>query len=567
MAWVMVAAAAIQPVAVGASDDGDRPPLHFPSPSVGYHSASQLASLVSGWVAMDERVERLDLGESLDGLAIPAFAFSSAGERAGQRTVVLLGGMDGVSQAGSEGVLWSAHALLTQLDLLPKDLRFVVIPWASPDALDRTHRGLLRGGRSSTPFDDDRDGRFAEDGPEDIDGDGQVLNMVVPDPLHGEWCFSEDHRFLVPAGPGDSPRYSLVAEGRDDDGDGLFNEDSVGGVNYNAHFPLGWDENSRCDGRGAWPLADEVPRRLAEYLAPMDIALCLSFVGSHGGLSFARPARAARVHGAKAPATEETERRIRLAFDRMTGRESDLSDQPNFAAGRAVDWIGSTFSCVALEVAVWGPNVVGADGRPFRAWPTGSTDAGPQIDRSGDAMDAGRPLSPEARAWAFWLAEVKGGMGFQDWHPVDLGKGLTGWVGGFEPRTRFNPPAGVLHNAIEGVPRFVQEVVAGLPRIDLELLSAERIGDLVHVEARAVNHGGLATDYCRGRDGGKVVVAIEGVSETAVVAGAAVRELQRLGPGESSGRLRWIVQVKPGASFTIAGRSEAAGSATREVRL
>ena len=550
---------------------------NFQAPTRGYHDYQEVCALIDAWVAADPRVTAIDLGTTREGRRVPALRFSSRPSADDERTsptdyarkVLLLGGIDGRSQAGAEAVLWSAHSLLDQLDHLDPSLVFLVVPWAAPDALARTFGGTDVSGRSAAPVDDDGDGQFAEDGPDDLDGDGLILNMAVPDSESGTWCFAEDHRFLVPARPGDAPLYRLTREGRDDDLDGRFNEDDRGGINYNAHFPIGWAKQVQGVERGPWPLSESVPRRLADLCLRENVALCLSFSGDSGGIDFGHPSRAAstgkRAAGIPVGITD-AERRIMLAFERVTGRvgaPSELSQEPT---GRAVDWLASVLPCVALEVAVWGPDVVGVDGRPFKARSTRLGATSRTIDRSKEALDAGRPLTKLDAAWAFWLDDVRGGAGFQDWHPVDLGQGRTGWVGGWEPRTRYNPPAECLHSALEGIPRFVQELSAGLPRLELEVLNIERMGDLVQIEARVTNRGGLETDLIRLKGAGVVTVELGRIDGQSVVAGSLVTTLPRLGPAESSRTLRWMVQSKPGATIEVRATCSTAPTVVREVR-
>ena len=557
-------------------DDSAAP--NFQAPHRGYHDYQEVCALVDAWVAADERVSTIDLGSTREGRRVPAFRFQSrieaepseSGGELRERTVLLLGGIDGHSQAGSEAALWSAHTLLDQLDHLDRDLVFLVVPWASPDALARTAAGAGWSGRSAAPVDDDGDGRFAEDGPDDLDGDGLVLSMAVADPEFGRWCFAEDHRFLVPAQPGDSPRYTLTREGRDDDQDGLFNEDGRGGVNFNAHFPVGWATQGNTAAWGAWPLSESVPRRLADLCLRENVSLCVSFAGNCGGIDFGHSPRrrvgAAAANPSSPGETTDAERRILLAFERVTGRMGAPTGLTQEPTGRAVDWLASVLPCMAMEVAVWGPDVVGVDGRPFTARPARLGASSRRIDRSKEALEAGRPLTGTDAAWAYWLDDVRGGAGFQDWHPVDLGQGRTGWVGGWEPRTRINPPEESLPSALEGIPRFVQELSAGLPRLELEVLSAERMGDLVQLEARVTNRGGLETDLLRRTGAGEVTVELVGVDHGNVVAGSALTTLPRLGPSESSRILRWMIQCKPGRSIEVQASCSTAPSVSREVR-
>lgn len=86
--------------------------------------------------------------------------------------------------------------------------------------------------------DDDRDGEMGEDPPDDLNGDGAITMMRVEDDT-GEWMpHPEDPRVLVQADPkkGERGKYRLYKEGKDDDGDGEFNEDASEGVDFNRNF-------------------------------------------------------------------------------------------------------------------------------------------------------------------------------------------------------------------------------------------------------------------------------------------------------------------------------------------
>src|SRR5205085_9685579 len=94
------------------------------------------------------------------------------------------------------------------------------------------------------PMADDDDGLYDEDGPDDLDGDGNICQMRRLDP-NGAWRVSpEDQRLMVPLQPDEKyegPRYTLLGEeGIDNDGDGLINEDGPGGYDLNRNWPAGW---------------------------------------------------------------------------------------------------------------------------------------------------------------------------------------------------------------------------------------------------------------------------------------------------------------------------------------
>src|SRR5204862_4011394 len=144
-------------------------------------------------------------------------------------TVLLVGGLDGESLCGAEAVLACARKLLEAPDRLPSDVAFVAVPWGAPEELARALGARPASTPSERPYDEDGDGVADEDPPDDLDGDGLVLSMLLEDSA-GPWTFSRDESLLARAGSGDGPRFRLVPEGRDGDGDGRLNEDGPGGV-------------------------------------------------------------------------------------------------------------------------------------------------------------------------------------------------------------------------------------------------------------------------------------------------------------------------------------------------
>ena len=123
--------------------------------------------------------------------------------------------------------------------------------------------------RSTThPVDDDEDGTADEDPPEDLDGDGWITQMRVPDP-EGVWALDPtDDRILVrdPERRIGGPRYSTMREGVDNDGDGRLNEDGIGGIDMNRNFPRNWERVHLQAGAGDYPLSEPETRAAAEFI-------------------------------------------------------------------------------------------------------------------------------------------------------------------------------------------------------------------------------------------------------------------------------------------------------------
>ena len=62
-----------------------------------------------------------------------------------------------------------------------------------------------------------------------------------------------DPRLLTTRGASEPGEYRTFSEGIDNDGDGRFNEDDVGGINVNRTYPFEWDPAQ--SGSGPYPLA------------------------------------------------------------------------------------------------------------------------------------------------------------------------------------------------------------------------------------------------------------------------------------------------------------------------
>jgi hypothetical protein len=91
------------------------------------------------------------------------------------------------------------------------------------------------------PKDDDRDGLFDEDGPDDLDGDGNICMMRRKDPFGMYKTDPEDPRLMIRVKPGEKGEWTLLGEeGIDNDGDGKVNEDGEGYVDGNRNWGSNW---------------------------------------------------------------------------------------------------------------------------------------------------------------------------------------------------------------------------------------------------------------------------------------------------------------------------------------
>ena len=128
------------------------------------------------------------------------------------------GGVDSDEVVSTEAALVLIHRLVTANDKATKTLMktrvFYIVPNMIPDGSEYQHNTPVRP-RDSTlrPWDDDNDGKFDEDGPDDLDGDNMALQMRVVDPS-GNWVKDEkDDRLLRMRKPDDKgPYYKRYSE-------------------------------------------------------------------------------------------------------------------------------------------------------------------------------------------------------------------------------------------------------------------------------------------------------------------------------------------------------------------
>lgn len=117
------------------------------------------------------------------------------------------------------------------------------------------------------PRDDDGDGLFDEDDFDDLDGDGHVTMMRRRDP-NGRWLVSpEDPRLMIRARPDEPGEWEILGfEGFDNDGDGEVNEDRPGFYDPNRNWPWLWQPQYVQYGADAYPTSLPETRAVIDFV-------------------------------------------------------------------------------------------------------------------------------------------------------------------------------------------------------------------------------------------------------------------------------------------------------------
>lgn len=178
--------------------------------------------------------------------------------------------------AGSAAALYHLHTLVTKYGK-DKDVTraldtraFYIVPRVNPDGAEWALADKPKVVRSSTrpyPYDEDPVDGLIE---EDIDGDGRILLMRIPDP-NGAWKrHATEPRLLIRRDPAETGGryYRILPEGKLKNYDGI--EIKVRqpkeGLDLNRNFPIGWRQEGEQAGAGPYPVSEPEARNLVDFI-------------------------------------------------------------------------------------------------------------------------------------------------------------------------------------------------------------------------------------------------------------------------------------------------------------
>lgn len=203
--------------------------------------------------------------------------------------LLVVAGLDGRHDFSTRLALTLIDRLVTDhMDLLERFTVYIV-PDVNPDndaLFDMAGVPRADFGRAPKSADADRDGRFDEDGADDLNADAMITMMRVKNPAPGTGLRAslvldpdEPRTLRAPdAAKGEIAEYALLIEGVDNDNDGKYNEDGFAGsagagVDLDKNFPSLWPEHT--DGSGRHQLSEPETRGLVEWLMTRDNIVCV----------------------------------------------------------------------------------------------------------------------------------------------------------------------------------------------------------------------------------------------------------------------------------------------------
>lgn len=250
-----------------------------------YHSFAKVEQQLQAWGKdHPQEVKLLVAGKSAGGRPIYVLRIAGPGPDPDGRPAVFVGAnIAGYHNAGTEAALDLIQTLVASPAGSPAakllaTTTFYVGPALNPDA----HDGIfatprVRRGGNAQKVDHDVDGLTGEDGPDDLNGDGVITRMRISDPT-GPWLpDATDPRVLVKADSMErrAGAYQVEIEGKDDDGDGDYNEDAAEGIWPDRNFPHAFPATPDS---GPWAGYAPETRSLFDFLlAHRNIALAVVY--------------------------------------------------------------------------------------------------------------------------------------------------------------------------------------------------------------------------------------------------------------------------------------------------
>ncbi len=226
----------------------------------------------------------------------------NTGEERNKPGVYLDGNIHGNEIQAGEVCLYYANMLLTKYGennritkVVDRNVHYI-IPVVNVDG--RCHF-FTDGNTPSTnrsiriPKDDDKDGLFDEDAPDDLDGDGNICQMRIKDSNGKYKADPEDPRIMLPVKPGEKGEYTLLGyEGIDNDNDGKFNEDAEGYVDPNRNWGYDWMPPYVQSGAGNFPLSGVGLKSINDFIASKPNIIVGYAFHNTGGMWLRAPAAA-----------------------------------------------------------------------------------------------------------------------------------------------------------------------------------------------------------------------------------------------------------------------------------
>jgi len=384
--------------------------------------------------------------------------------------------------------LVSGHGRDPQATELLNTRAVYICPRVNPDGAELALADRPRYIRSSTrpyPFDEEPvEGLTVED----IDGDGRVLHMRIPDP-HGPWkCHPADARLMVPREPGEfgGSYYRVMPEGTLTHYDGLqitVNPDREG-LDLNRNFPAYWRQEFEQKGAGPYPTSEPEVRAMVDFIvAHPNIGAAVSF-HTHSGVIL-RP-MGTQSDDDMTPEDLWVYKRLSALGEKLTGYPSisifhDFKYHPKEVITGTQDWIYEHLGALFWTVEIWAPNKeAGITDYDWIHW------------------YREHPVEDDLKLLK-WSDEQCGGKAHVSWYPYRHPQLGMVELGGWDRLNYWrNPPPALRERDAARFPAWLNQLALSLPKLEVLRTEVRALGpDTWRVRFAVGNAGYLPSNISK----------------------------------------------------------------------
>ncbi|MFW5697618.1 MAG: M14 family metallopeptidase [Fimbriimonadaceae bacterium] len=561
----------------------------MPTPSFDrYYKHEELTQLLRDYEkAFPELVSLETIGESHEGRDIWMVTVTrkSTGEPHTKPAVWCDGNIHASELSASTAVLKILHLLCEEQPVTLDSRTYYLVPRLNPDGAEWALEDVPRIIRSSTrpyPFDEEDPYGLER---VDIDGDGRILNMRVPDP-NGPWKVSEEEpRLLKKRAPGETggQYYRLLPEGLFYNFDGLTMRSRriKEGLDLNRNFPSAWRQEHEQKGAGDYPASEPEVKAMVETIAKRKNICAAVHFHTFSGVVLRPPGRYP---------DDELESEDLWAFQEIGEKATEMSGYPTISiyhdfkyhpkeviSGDQDDWLFEQVGAYAFTVEIWSPQRQAGitDYKPIEWFRKHPHEHDIQLLK--------------------WSDEKLDGKGFIDWYEFEhpqLGKVE---LGGWDMLEAFrNPPAKFLEAEVTPLAEWCVWLGSITPSLELRDVQVENLGEVSRVRLAVQNAGWLPTAVTRhGEKSGlvrPVIGEIQRAGETLDGKGKCEPEWLVSGKLREEGKqlrgwsrqpasgfgwqmnetddvqvFEWV--VKNGSTYSLTARHDRAGAVSTEIEL
>jgi len=455
-------------------------------------------------------------------------------DRKTRPAVLVVAGIEGNDLIGSYVAVFWLEYLIEQYETdagitkLLQTTTVYIVPRLNPDAAEHFfNEPKFKTSCSNKPVDNDHDGLIDEDGPEDLNGDGLITWMRIENP-EGEYILDpKDNRLLIKADPlkNEVSAWRYLTEGIDNDRDEAWNEDGLGGVNFNRNFPYNFD--FFAPDAGVHQVSEVETRALADFVIDHpNIGVILTYGAADNLL---KTPKGAPPPGRREPMTAIHEddlgyyRAMGELYRKALGLSKELEDTSS--PGTFSDWMYFHRGRLSLAAKPWSVAIAVELAKADEKKKEKTKEDNEEVESLSENEQAeqekekGNESEPEderkdkkpkddedkrnekERQELKWFDE-HAPQAFVEWqaieHPDFPNQRVE--VGGYSPFALTNPPAQMIEQIAAKHTDFLTTMAQRLPRIGIRKVECRHLGQSVYeVKIQVENTGFLPTSLAHGQ--------------------------------------------------------------------